>query len=237
MTKILCKAITKKGTHCQNTPKSDSDFCKIHQPSVPVQPDPEPEEPMYVEHSELEMGELTIYFPNEIIREILKYLNIFDLTNFSMTNRSCHRFVKVYHMIPKNEKKKYQKFIEYFKDKQSLVNVEKAKEYHIPVCDGQQLVIYPSRFIGMKKIELLVRRGVDVKFKEIHNDIVWVYNKNELPSIEKDFVHLNKAMKHLLDSKMIKWNIRELYLHVDEIVRYLEDYRKKHPERIVRTPQ
>ena len=101
MSRILCKAKMKKGTRCQNNPKPNSEFCKVHQSSKPteVPPPTEPEETIYIDHSELDMGELSVHFPNEIIYEMLKYLNVFELTDFSMLNRSCYRFVKVYRMI------------------------------------------------------------------------------------------------------------------------------------------
>jgi hypothetical protein len=239
MTKILCKATTKKGFRCQNNPKTDSEFCKVHHTSKPIQPPPSEseEEPMYIDHSTLDMGDLTDHFPNEIIREMLKYLNVFDLIQFSMTNRSCHNFVKTYKMVPKDMKIRYNHFLEFFNEKQCIINVEKAMEYNIPVYEHQQLIIYPTRFISMKKIELLIKKGIKIKFKKDHNDNItsWVYNKKELPSFEKDFIHLNKATKHLLDSKLIKWNRRELYIHIEKMTRYLEDYRMNHPERIVST--
>jgi hypothetical protein len=239
MSKILCKAKTKKGTPCQNNPNPSSQFCKIHhsanQPPIQISQQEPEEPPIYIDHSELEMGDLSIHFPNEIIFEILKYLNVFELVQFSMMNRSCMNFVKTYRMIPKDAKMRYEKFIEIFNEKQSIINVEKAMEYYIPVYKEQQLIIYPSRFISMKKIELLIRKGIKVKFKKDHNDnvISWIYNKNELSSFEKDFIQINKGMKHLLVSKMIKWNRRELYLHIENISNYLQEYRMKYPDRII----
>jgi hypothetical protein len=233
MSKILCKAKTKKGTPCQNNSKTNSQFCTRHQSTTPIPFIPQLEDPIFIQHSDLEMGSLTEYFPNEIIREILKHLNVFDLVNFSMTNTSCGRFVKAYRMIPKDTQIRYKNFLDFFKEKQSIVNVEKAIEYDIPVYEGQQLIIYPTKFIGMKKIDLLMRKGVKIKMKEDNGNISWINNKNEYPSFEKNFIPLNKSMKHLLDSKLIKWNTRQMYLHVEDINRRFEIYRSNHPDRII----
>jgi hypothetical protein len=62
-------------------------------------------------------------------------------------------------MIPKDVKIRYKNFLEFFNEEQSILNIEKALQYNIPVSVGQQLIIYPSRFISMKKIEMLVRMG------------------------------------------------------------------------------
>lgn len=235
MMKILCKAKTKKGTPCQNKPNLNSKFCRIHVSTKSPEPLPsESDDPIFIEQSELDIGDLTNYFPNEIIHEMLKYLNIFDLINFSIVNRSCGRFVKKYKMIPNSMKIRFKNFVEYFKEKQSIMNSEKAIEYGIPVCQGQQLIVYPSRFIGMKKVELLVRKGVCVKFKQSDENCSWVYNKNEFPSFDYNFVPMNKTTKHILESSSVKWNMREMYLHVESMNRYLQEYRMKHPERIVK---
>jgi hypothetical protein len=179
------------------------------------------------------MGDLTI-LPNELICEILKYLNVFEKIDFSKVNRSCRRFITGFEMVPNNVRVRFLNFLSLFKEKQSILNVEKALEYNIPVVKGQQFVIYPTKCIPTKKIEMLVRKGVVVKFqKDSVQNTTWGFNDNLFPNFEKDFVYLNKAMKHIIHSKMIDWNVKAMYLYVEDLLQYLDEYRLKYPDRIM----
>lgn len=232
-----CNANTKKGKKCMNSTIHPSGLCIIHRPKKIEKS----EEVTIQKLDGLEMGDLSKLFPNEIIYEILKYLDIFELSKFSTVSVSCHRFMKYYDMIGAKTKESYKMFVTDFKEKPCIFNIETAQKYNIPYPSGQQLILCPKSIIDRAFIDSLIQNGKKIEF-EIHRDteqISWYYESSthveSLASdrniFAKNFLVVPSTMRAVVDSKLIDWNIRELYLYYQRTMNHLNLYCKKHTER------
>jgi hypothetical protein len=237
-----CNANTKKGKKCMNSTIHPSGLCIIHRPKKI-----EKSEEVTIQNLDgLEMGDFTKLFPNEIIYEILKYLDIFELSKFSIVNVSCHRFVKYYPMIHSKTKENYKMFMMDYKEKPSIINMETAKKYNIPYPSGQQLILYPKSMVDLAFIVSLIQNGKKLEF-EIQREtgkIDWYYDKsthienltNDRTIFAKNFLVVPSTMRTIVESDLIQWNFRELYLYYQQMINHINIYCKQHRERERKLP-
>jgi hypothetical protein len=229
MTSETCQGITKKGIRCSYKPKINSEYCSIHRQTI-VNPKRSVQEDVTMK--DVDMGDLTFHFPNDIIREILKYLDFIDLTLFTSVSKSCGNFVSYFKLMNEDDKLQYLHFKNDFQMNVSLINCDFAEQNAIPVPVGQHLVLYPTKFIPMTKIEFLIQKGVVVSFtnKTKEGSTSWYHNVRD-KFFENNFVKVNKSMKHLIESKSIVWNFRNMFCHIVKISKTLHKYQIEHPER------
>jgi hypothetical protein len=149
--------------------------------------------------------------------------------------------MKYYDMIGAKTKESYKMFVTDFKEKPCIFNIETAQKYNIPYPSGQQLILCPKSIIDRAFIDSLIQNGKKIEF-EIHRDteqISWYYESSthveSLASdrniFAKNFLVVPSTMRAVVDSKLIDWNIRELYLYYQRTMNHLNLYCKKHTER------
>ena len=226
----ICNALTKKGTPCVYRSKDDSGRCAIHRPrqmSV-VETEVLPE----LGNEPLDMGILTKTFPREIIREMLKNMNAFDMVNFAKANRSCNRFVKAFDLINNSWKIAYPRFVKTFKATPCLINAQTAKEYDIPIVQGQDLIVFPFDMVGSLFIEKMIHKSVKIKFKILDEETTnWTHDRSQdRAEFGKKFVKLYKTQRIIVDSQFVRWNFQEMFIMWSRISRNLQEYQSKHPE-------
>jgi hypothetical protein len=208
-----CKGLTKKGTACSNLTKHISGMCGKHQikcrlKSPKVEPNPS---------IELDMGDLTQFFPSEIIQEILLNLNLFDLCRFSQVNRSCSFFIKQFELIQEKEKNEFCRFVKSFRSKPCIVGYDVLKKYNIP-HPAQHLILFPKEMIRQSYFYTRIRSRIKHK-----KSLGITINESHYEDFSRKFLNVPSTMLDVLSGKNTIWNFQTLFLYFRKIKRVNEN--------------
>lgn len=224
-----CKALTKRGTNCLNSSLPNCDTCRIHKNNIL---DKKGEENKFIPIKDLEVydiGKLTMYLPNEIIKEIFNMLDIFDLSRLSRVNHSAYNFIGYNHMIKKSDIDDYKIFVTQYRAKPCLTLKSIAKTLGIPNPKGSELILFPKHIIDHVFIYLKVKNNSKVQYKKLQTSVNWRIDKIQNKEFYKNFIPIPQSNFQVLAGSDFSWQIESNYNYFKFIKKRLLLYQKENP--------